>query len=185
MEKLTGIVLAGGLSRRLGGADKALETYDGRPLISRVLERLAPQVDEVLVSANQNIEVYERYGLRVVQDEYGGFAGPLAGIHAGLRAAAHPLLLSVPCDAPDLSLDLADRLQAALGANDAAVARAAGRMQPVFALVRRSALSALEAFLSGGGHKTETWIRSLSHVEVDFADAAAFRNLNTPQDFYR
>jgi molybdopterin-guanine dinucleotide biosynthesis protein A len=186
MEKLTGIVLAGGLARRLGGVDKALEVFEGRPLLRRVLERLAPQVDEVLISANRNIEVYESYGLRVVQDEYAGFAGPLAGLHAGLRAASHPLLLSVPCDAPDIAPDLAARLRAALGANDAAVASAGGRMQPVFALLRRGVLPGLEAYLSGGGHKAEAWLRSLAHVEVDFGEAsAAFRNLNTPEDFGR
>lgn len=183
MEKLTGIVLAGGLARRLGGIDKGLAPFDGRPLVKRVLERLAPQVDEILISANRNIEIYESYGLRVVQDEYTGYAGPLAGLQAGLRAARHRLVLTVPCDAPLLPSDLAARLLAALGAHGIAVARAAGRNQPVFALLQRETLPGLEAFLSGGGRKVETWQATLDRVEVDFDDEPdAFRNINTTDE---
>src|SRR5690242_7965081 len=83
-KKTTGIVLAGGPARRMGGVDKALASLGGRPMIKFVLERFAPQVDEILISANRNVEVYEAYGLRVLPDEYGGFAGPLAGLHAGM-----------------------------------------------------------------------------------------------------
>jgi len=183
MDKLTGIVLAGGLARRLGGIDKGLATFDGRPLVKRVLERLAPQVDEILISANRNIEIYESYGLRVVQDEHAGYAGPLAGLQAGLRAARHPLVLIVPCDAPSLPLDLAARLLAALGGHDVAIARAAERNQPVFALLRREMLPGLDAFLSGGGRKVDTWQSTLDRVSVDFHEQPdAFRNINTIED---
>jgi molybdopterin-guanine dinucleotide biosynthesis protein A len=180
VKETTGIVLAGGPARRMGGVDKALASLGGRPMIKRVLERLAPQVDEILISANRNFEVYEAYGLRVLPDEYGGYAGPLAGLHAGMRAAKHPLVLSVPCDSPFLPADLAERLHAALGAHDAAIARTGAQLHPVFALARRTLLPRLEQFLSSAGHKVEAWYATLDRVEVAFDDEAdAFRNINT------
>ena len=90
MTGVTGIVLAGGQGRRMGGVDKGLQPLRGRAMVEWVLERLAPQVDEIVINANQNLEAYARFGHRVVADEVGGFAGPLAGLHAGLRAAAYP-----------------------------------------------------------------------------------------------
>ena len=84
---ITGIVLAGGQGRRMGGVDKGLQALRGRPMIAAVLERLAPQVDEVLINANQNLEAYARFGYRVVTDEVGGFAGPLAGLASGMKLA--------------------------------------------------------------------------------------------------
>jgi molybdopterin-guanine dinucleotide biosynthesis protein A len=86
--RVTGLILAGGQGRRMGGVDKGLQLLRGRPMVEWVLERLAPQVSEIIVNANQNIERYEEYGHRVVRDEIGGFAGPLAGLHAGLKAGA-------------------------------------------------------------------------------------------------
>jgi molybdopterin-guanine dinucleotide biosynthesis protein A len=182
-EKTTGIVLAGGPGRRMGGIDKALATLNGRPMIKQVLERLAPQVDEIVISANRNLEVYEAYGLRVLPDEYGGYAGPLAGLQAGMRAAGHPLVLSVPCDSPFLPADLATRLHAGLGDRDAAIARTGDQMHWVFALVRRALLPQLEQFLSSGGHRAEAWYRTLRLAEVGFDDAPeALRNINTPDE---
>jgi molybdopterin-guanine dinucleotide biosynthesis protein A len=183
LHQTTGIVLAGGPGRRMGGIDKALASLGGRPMIKCVLERLAPQVDEILISANRNIEVYESYGLAVLPDDYGGYAGPLAGLHAGLRAARHDLVLSVPCDSPFLPADLAARLHAGLGDRDAAIARTGAQRHPVFALVRRSLLPQLERFLSSGARKAEAWFATLRTAEVDFDDeAGAFRNINSTQE---
>src|SRR5574339_257018 len=90
---VTGLVLAGGQGRRMGGVDKGLQPLRGKPMAQWAIERLAPQVDELLVNCNQNLEAYARFGLRLVPDEIRGFAGPLAGLHAALRAAAHPLVV--------------------------------------------------------------------------------------------
>lgn len=179
-DRVTGIVLAGGLGRRMGGVDKGLQPLHGRPMVAAVLERLAPQVDEIVINANQNAEAYAVFGHRVAPDAITGFAGPLAGLHAGLSAAAHDLVVTVPCDSPFLPPDLVSRLQGALKQNDLAVAKTGDQAHPVFALVRRSVKPDLEAFLSGGGRKIDAWYASLKVVEVLFDDEAdAFRNINT------
>lgn len=186
MSAVSAIVLAGGQGRRMGGVDKGLQPLRGRPMVEWVLERLAPQVSEIIVNANQNLERYERYGHRVVRDEIGGFAGPLAGLHAGLKAAAHPLVVTVPCDSPFLPPDLVSRLRASLKENDLAVARTGGQPHPVFALMKRQVLESLEAFLAQGGRKIDAWYAALEVVEVSFDDEAdAFRNINTMEELRR
>ena len=167
----------------MGGVDKGLVLLRGKPMAQWVLERLEPQVNEILINANQNLEAYARFGPRVVPDAIGGFAGPLAGLHAGLTAAQHPLAVTVPCDSPFLPLDLVARLGQALGSNDLAVAKTGVQPHPVFSLVRRSVLDHLATFLSGGGRKIDAWYASLRVVEVPFDDeAGAFRNINTREE---
>ena len=183
MTPVSGIVLAGGLGRRMGGVDKGLKELRGRPMVQWVLERLAPQVDDIVINANQNLERYRAFGHRVVADEVGGFAGPLAGLHAGLKAVKHPLAVTAPCDSPFLPADLVARLQDALGENDLAVAKTGAQAHPVFALVRRDCREGLEAFLAQGGRKIDAWYSALKVVEVSFDDEAdAFRNINTPEE---
>ena len=167
----------------MGGVDKGLQPLRGRPMVAWALERLAPQVDEILLNANQNAQAYARFGYRVVPDALGGFAGPLAGLHAGLTAAAHPLAVTVPCDSPFLPLDLVARLKSFLGENDLAVAKTGDQAHPVFALVRRSVLPHLESFLADGGRKIDAWYATLAVVEVSFDDQPdAFRNINTLEE---
>jgi molybdopterin-guanine dinucleotide biosynthesis protein A len=183
MERVTGIVLAGGRGSRMGGVDKGLQPLRGKPMVSWVLERLAPQVDEIVLNANQNLDAYAGFGHRVVPDSLGGFAGPLAGLHAGLQAAAHSLAVTVPCDSPFLPLDLVLRLKEKLSNNDLAVAKTGDQPHPVFALVRRAVLPHLERFLSGGGRKIDAWYATLAVVEVSFDDQPdAFRNINTLEE---
>jgi molybdenum cofactor guanylyltransferase len=183
MDGVSGIVLAGGQGRRMGGVDKGLQPLRGKPMAAWVLERLAPQVDEIIVNANQNLEAYARFGHRVVPDAIGGFAGPLAGLHAGLSAARHPLAVTVPCDSPFLPLDLVARLRKALRENELAVAKTGDQPHPVFSLVRCSVRAHLEAFLSAGGRKIDAWYATLKVVEVAFDDEAeAFRNINTREE---
>ena len=108
---VTAVILAGGLARRMGNVDKGLQLLEGRPLIVWVLQRLAPQVGEVLINANQNLERYRAFGHRVVPDAIGGYAAPLAGLHAGLSCARGDLVVTVPCDSPFLPADLVLRLR--------------------------------------------------------------------------
>jgi molybdopterin-guanine dinucleotide biosynthesis protein A len=183
MSAVSGIVLAGGQGRRMGGVDKGLQPLRGKPMVQWALERLAPQVDEILINCNQNLDAYARFGHRVVRDEIGGFAGPLAGLHAGLIAASHPLVVSVPCDSPFLPSDLVGRLKSRLGENDLAVAKTGEQPHPVFSLVRRDLIENLEAFLRSGGRKIDAWYARLRTVEVSFDDEAdAFRNINTLEE---
>jgi molybdenum cofactor guanylyltransferase len=170
----------------MGGVDKGLQLLRGKPLAQWAIERLAPQVDEVLVNCNQNLDAYARFGRRLVPDEIGGYAGPLAGLHAGLKAAAHPLLVTAPCDSPFLSSNLVKRLFASLKENELAVARTGDQPHPVFALMRKEVLPGLEAFLAGGGRKIDAWYASLRTIEVSFDDEAdAFRNINTLEELGR
>jgi molybdenum cofactor guanylyltransferase len=182
---VTGIVLAGGLGRRMGGVDKGLVLLDGEPMIARVLARLAPQVADVVINCNQNLDRYRALGYPIVSDEVGGFAGPLAGLHAGLVRARRDLVVTVPCDSPFLPLDLVARLRAAIEAAGAqlAVAKTFDRPHPVFALVRRDVLAHLAAFLGGGGRKIDAWYATLRVTEVPFDDEVeSFRNINTADE---
>jgi len=182
---VTGVILAGGLGRRMGGVDKGLQLLNGRPMAARVLARLAPQVDEVLINANQNLERYALLGCRVVPDRLGGYAGPLAGLHCGLSEARHELVATVPCDSPFLPEDLVARLAAPLqdASVDLAVARTGTQPHPVFCLGRRRLLPHLSAFLQSGGRKIDAWYATLKVVEVAFDDeATAFSNINTAEE---
>lgn len=179
---VTGIVLAGGMGRRMGGVDKGLVELDGRPMVAHVLARLVPQVGAVIVNANQNLDRYASFGHPVVTDDVGGFAGPLAGLHAGMTRATTRYVATCPCDSPFLPLDLVARLGDGLRADGAAlaVARTFAQPHPVFALVRRDVLGHLGAFLAAGGRKIDAWYATLRVTEVPFDDEAeAFRNINT------
>jgi molybdopterin-guanine dinucleotide biosynthesis protein A len=182
---ITGLVLAGGQGRRMGMVDKGLVALDGVPLVAHVLVRLAPQVGALIVNANRNAERYAALGHPVVGDAIGGYAGPLAGLHAGLSAATTPFVATVPCDSPFLPADLVARLAHAFDTQplDIAVARTFEQPHPVFALVRRGVLPHLARFLDGGGRKIDAWYASLRLAEVPFDDEAdAFRNINTPDE---
>jgi len=182
-EKITGIVLAGGQGRRMGGVDKGLQPLGGKAMIAHVIARLAPQVDAIVINANQNLEAYARFGHPVVPDVTGGFAGPLAGLQAGLQAAKTALVVTAPCDSPFLPLDLVARLRAAMDGKDLAVAKTGTQAHPVFAIVRREILDHLTAYLASGGRKIDAWYASLKVVEVAFDDQRdAFSNINTREE---
>ncbi|MBX9810052.1 MAG: molybdenum cofactor guanylyltransferase, partial [Burkholderiales bacterium] len=140
--KITGVILAGGQGRRMGGVDKGLRVLRGRPMVQWVIERFAPQVDEVLVNANQNLGTYAGFGYRVIPDRIGGFAGPLAGLQRGLVEARHDLVATVPCDSPFLPHDLIARLYSAVAQHGAevAVAKTGNQPHPVFCLCRKRVL---------------------------------------------
>ncbi len=185
---VTGVVLAGGLSRRMDRVDKGLALLDAKPMVGHVIERFAPQVGELIINANQHADAYGAYGYRVIADVIEGFAGPLAGLHAALSVAGFPLVATVPCDSPFLTDDLVARLSASLASHgaDIAIARTFDQPHPVFALVQRATLPHLTAFLLGGGRKFDAWYATLAHIEVAFDDEAdAFRNINTVDELQR
>ncbi len=194
--RLTGLLLAGGQGSRMGGVDKGLQPLRGEPLALHVLRRLAPQVTAIVVSANRNRDTYAAlgrpYGARIVADATPGFAGPLAGLLAGLRVAATPLVLSAPCDTPYLPDDLATRLLAARDANGAAIAMAVsvaadGRThpQPTFALVPVALADDLEAALAAGERRVRAWYARHTTIEVPFDNERAFYNANSLQELTR
>ena len=176
-------MVGGGIGRGRGGVEEGLQPLRGRTMVEWVLERLRPQVAEIIINANQNLESYGRYGHPVVADQIAGFAGPLAGLHAGLKAAANPLVVTVPCDSPFLPADLVSRLGGSLKDHDLAVAKTGPQPHPVFALMKRQVRESLEAFLASGGRKIDAWYAALKVVEVSFDDEAdAFRNINTLEE---
>ena len=185
--KITGLILAGGLARRMGGGDKGLRPFRGKPLVAHAIERLGGQVDFLLINANQNSEAYADFGYPVIADAITGFVGPLAGLHAGLLTAMTPFLVTAPCDSPFLPLDLVSRLYQELAEKDAdlAVAKTGDQPHPVFALVRREVLASLTGFLESGGRKIDRWYSELKVVEVPFPDEAAFANINTLEELDR
>ena len=185
MSAVSGVVLAGGQGRRMGGVDKGLQPFRGQPMVAHVLERFAPQVEEVLINANRNPDAYARFGYRVIADEIEGFAGPLAGFERGLAHAAGELVVTVPCDSPFLPYDLVRRLRAGLEARGAelAVAKTGEQAHPVFCLMRRSVHASLREFLGRGERKIDRWYSALEVVEVPFDDEAeAFLNINTREE---
>jgi len=188
---VTGVILAGGAGRRMGGVDKGLVNLAGKPLARHVLDALAPQVDAVLVSANRNAGEYRKLGCAVVGDGEGegeggeGYRGPLAGMLGGMKKAATPLALFVPCDAPFLPADLAARLRAA-GDCDIAVAHDGERLQPVFCLLRTALADSLAQFLGGGGRKIDCWFDRHNVRRVDFSDnPGGFANINSLAELAR
>jgi molybdopterin-guanine dinucleotide biosynthesis protein A len=183
---ITGLVLAGGRGTRMGGVDKGLQPHRGLPLARHALERLRPQVGALLVNANRHLDTYRAWGVGVVADAQADFAGPLAGMLAGLEAAQTPWLVTVPCDTPGFPADLVARLTAAAQEEDTDVAIAATheadgslQPQPVFCLLRTALAPSLRAFLDAGQRKIDRWTVQHRCATVIFDDADAFFNANT------
>ena len=186
MTNITGLILAGGRGQRVGGADKGWLVYDGRPLIVSVIERFAPQVGPLLISANRNIERYSAHA-EVVSDDLADasgehFAGPLMGVLSGLRRARTDWVAIVPCDAPHLPTDLVTRLMGATPSISAIAACASvrGQVQPVFALVKAGCADHLARSVANGERAMHRWLKAVEAVAVDFDDAQAFTNINQP-----
>lgn len=197
---ITGLILAGGRGQRMGGRDKGLQPFAGRPLVEHAIARLRPQVGALLISANRNRDAYAAAlgtdsADGVISDEIQDFSGPLAGMLAGLRAACTDYVLTVPCDSPYLPDDLGERLCAALNALPeadadapdsarplAAYAATAQGPHPVFALVHRSLADDLAATLAAGEHRVRAWLARHKAVQVHFGDERPFYNVNTLDD---
>lgn len=182
---ITGIILAGGMARRMGGMDKGLIQLAGRPMIEHVIHALSPQVDHLLINANRNQEQYARYGYPVFADAVAEYAGPLAGIAAALERSPTDLILTVPCDGPWLPADLKERLHQRLidEQADACVCHDGERRQPVFGLFHRRLRPAIVNYLECGGRKLQTWLDGQRVAVLDFSDhPEAFTNVNTPEE---
>jgi molybdopterin-guanine dinucleotide biosynthesis protein A len=185
---ISGLILAGGMARRMGGVDKGLVEIAGRPMVEHVLAGLSPQVGRVLINANRNQDAYARYGYPVVRDTLAGFLGPLAGVLSALGAIDTDYLLTVPCDSPLVAPDLAECMYAALVSRqaDLAVAHDGQRQQPVFLLLRRGLAAGLEAYLTGGERKIDRWFASHRVAEADLSHRPeSFINVNEPAERLR
>jgi molybdopterin-guanine dinucleotide biosynthesis protein A len=187
-----GLVLAGGLARRMGGADKPLIAIGGAPILDRVLARLAPDCVQMILNANGDAGRFASYRLPVVADDVPGFAGPLAGVLTGLDWAADNLpgiafLASAPADCPFLPHDLVPRLHAARIAQgtELACAQSAGRRHPVVGLWPVALRDDLrQALVHDGLRKIEAWTarHGVALAEWPAAPIDPFFNVNTPED---
>lgn len=183
------IILSGGRATRMNGVNKGLVLLQNKPLIAHVIARLKPQVDEIFINANREIDQYQTFGLPVLQDEnnefIGTYIGPLAGFELGLKHAKYEYVLTVPCDSPLLPYNLAQRLYDGMAESRAniAVASSDGNTHPVFCLMKKGVLPSLQAYIESGERKVSTWQKSQKYIEVDFSDSSeAFVNLNTFED---
>jgi len=196
VEKVAGVILAGGLSRRMGGGDKSLCALSGKPLIDHVIERLQPQAALIALNVNGDPSRFSAFGLPVILDATPDFAGPLAGVLAGLRwvAKAAPdarFIVTAACDTPFFPRDLVERL---LGSTDGsypcvALAASAGRTHPVFALWPVALASDLALSLEAGTRKVQDWTNRHPHFIAEFAFADfggylvdPFFNANKPEE---
>ncbi|MBU1665455.1 MAG: molybdenum cofactor guanylyltransferase [Gammaproteobacteria bacterium] len=182
---VSAIILAGGLARRFRGEDKGLIELARRPLAAWVAERLRGHVAEVLLNANRNLAGYAALGYPVVADHLPGNLGPLSGLLAAARTAQQEWLLTVPCDAPFLPLDLGIHLHAQALANDVPMVRAADETGTHYAvmLMHRSLLADLDLYVQSGGRQVRAW-QEMHPVEtvVFSGDPYAFLNVNSPDD---
>jgi molybdopterin-guanine dinucleotide biosynthesis protein A len=187
--EITGLILAGGRAQRMGGIDKGLVSFMGKPLIEHAIARLGPQVASILINANRNHDRYAQYGHAVITDQHPDFAGPLAGFAAGLEHCNTEYLLSVPCDSPVFPLNLSEQLLKEMISKKSDLVYASSVdttgttwTQPVFCLMRRNVQPSLKEFLDQGGRKIDRWFEALPSSTVIFADEAAFANTNTPEE---
>ena len=184
-QPVLGLVLAGGLSRRMGGGDKGMFLLQGRPLFTHVIERLRPQVDAIVLNANGDPARLASTALAVVPDDIAGYPGPLAGIVAGLDYAADrdfEWVVSVPADTPFLPHDLVPRLAAARAAQTMAVAASGGRVHPVVALWPVSMRRKLRDMVTAGLRKIGIATQDAAIVDWPDQPVDPFFNVNTPED---
>ncbi|MFZ4062933.1 MAG: molybdenum cofactor guanylyltransferase MobA [Polynucleobacter sp.] len=188
-DQISALILAGGRAQRMGGIDKGLIPFHGKPLIESAIARLKNQVGPILINANRNITKYASYGYPVLMDETVDFSGPLAGFSIGMKNCKTPFLLTSPCDSPLLPTDLAAKMVVELESGPFDLVYASTKedngkiwAQPVFCLMRSSLEDSLNTFLATGELKIDRWFQALQSSTVIFDDAQAFANVNTPEE---
>jgi molybdopterin-guanine dinucleotide biosynthesis protein A len=174
------IILAGGEGKRLGGVDKGLVTYKSTPLIEHVLASIKPQVDEIIISANRNIDTYEKYGHKVISDNSDVYRGPLAGIAATLPYCTNKWVLVVPCDMPFLPDNIVEKLSAETD-KGISIAALNEKLQLVF-LMHKELQASIQQSLDNNQLRLLQWVKSHQPAIISFTDYGAFRNFNNRDD---
>ena len=184
-QDITAVILAGGQGRRMGGEDKGLMDFNGRPLVASLIEQLEQQGVAIAINANRNHDRYERFGFPVIRDQLADYQGPLAGFASAMAALDTRFILTLPCDGPRIADDYVRRFISAASAENAplAVAWDGERLQPVHALMATELEADLLTFLDSGDRKIDRWYAQYDYARVDFSDCGSmFRNINTPSD---
>jgi molybdopterin-guanine dinucleotide biosynthesis protein A len=185
MKAPLGVILAGGQATRMGGGDKGLLKLGGIPILQRVISRLVPQVDGIVLNANGDPDRFGSYNLPVVADSIAGFAGPLSGVLAGLDYAAkigHSHIVTAAADTPFYPCDLVPQLQLASEHAGLALAASPSGRQPTFGLWPVSLRDDLRDALNEGLRKVVLWTSQHNAGSAAFPNDTAFFNVNTPED---
>lgn len=180
--KITGVILAGGLGRRMNNQDKGLINYKGRPMVSYAIAALTTVADQAIINANRNQEQYRQFGLPVVTDQTGTFDGPLAGVLTAMIHAETDILVVMPCDSPLIKAEHLQKLLATRAESDADVAVAfdGERLHPVFLAIKTSLKISLQDYLASGQRKADRWLEQQKMVKADFSnEPEIFANINT------
>jgi molybdenum cofactor guanylyltransferase len=180
--KVTGVILAGGLARRMDNQDKGLILCNGKPLVSYAIAAMSAVAGQTLINANRNLPEYQAFGLPVVSDQTDSFDGPLAGVLTAMLFAKTGVLLVMPCDSPLIKAQHLQKLLATRAQTnaDVAVAFDGVRLHPVFLAIKVSLQNSLQDYLLNGQRKMETWLEQHSLVKVDFSnEPGVFININT------
>ncbi|MDH5218209.1 MAG: molybdenum cofactor guanylyltransferase [Gammaproteobacteria bacterium] len=181
----TAIILAGGMGRRMDSLNKGLITLKNKSLINYVIETLTPQVSDIIISANADINEYRKTGFAVVQDQFSESLGPLAGIASALELVTSTYAVITPCDSPFIPPQFVSRMaQVYQNSNaDVCIVNDGERAQPLFMFLKTEMKTSLLHSLEQSQRKVFAWLNSVSTIEVDFSDfPGAFININTPQD---
>lgn len=183
---ITGLILAGGRAKRMGGQDKGLLNINGQTMTELIIERLSPQVGHLIINANRHIEQYKKFSYPVISDDNASdFHGPLAGILSALKNCKSQYLLTIPCDSPFFPGDLSTRLLTALIQDNAeiCVVHDGQRMQPVFSLIKITLRDSLQNYLDNGDRKIDLWYKQHHTVLADLSDYSDISlNINTPEE---
>ena len=178
---ITGIILAGGASRRMDGKDKAWLSYKGKPLIKHVIERIEPQVDELILSYSQYPEKYQSLPYACYRDYKLGFQGPLTGILSCCRYISTPLVFVVPCDVPFIPTNIIQRLSPHIKEHEVVTPHDGIREQYLVFLSKATTLNSIHPYLSSGTKSVRGWLSQQSKCSVDYSEEmGSFENINTP-----
>ena len=185
--KVTGVVLAGGLARRMNKQDKGLIIYHNRPMVSYAVDAMSQIAETVVINANRNIDDYKQFACEVISDQTDSFDGPLAGVLSAMAHATAGILIVMPCDSPLIKAQHLQKLLSALQNNkvDIAVADDGERMHPVFLALKTTLQSSLKSYLDQGNRKIDLWLQQHKMIKVDFSqNPEVFLNINTLSELH-
>jgi len=181
-KKVTGVVLAGGLARRMDKQDKGLILYHNKPLVSYALIALSEVAEKVYINANRNLNEYNQLGYEVISDRTDSFDGPLAGILSAMSHASTEILLVIPCDSPLIKAEHLEKLLITIEKDNTEISVASDgqRIQPVFLALKTSLKNSLNNYLLEGNRKIDVWLQQHHLSQVDFSqNTEIFLNINT------
>ncbi len=178
---VSGLILAGGAGRRMGGADKGWVPWQNAPLITHAIRILEQDCSEVLISANRHLDAYNALGYSVINDPCTSYEGPLMGLCTGLAAAKQDWVLSIPVDSPLLPHDLVRQMWEAKKEADLVVVSSGPHLYAVIVLCHRRLLPHLQNYLDQGERRAQGWFQDLNFTTLPLNEAL-LHNCNTPED---